>query len=875
MPIDGRRTSGSSSTVLSLLYMTLQETGAMIVRTPIALWLLLLVPLFVMVWRWWGRRVALAALAVRLAAVALVILALADPAFARVALARQTLVVLADQSDSLGSAGKAALLARAQQIKRDADPSIYAATHILLFGGNQVVPDSAVAMQLASEATDLAAALDAARGLIVPGTGHVVLLSDGGQTRGDALAAAAALAQQQITVDTVAYVSPGTNDAWLASVSAPPTLRVGEEFRVDVTVGSSGSASGELRLTDGVNELASQMIELAPGEQHVAFTTRAKAEGVLRLMAQINVQPDQVARNNQAAATALVARPPRVLLIEGRGGGSAPLRVGLRAAGVESQVIAAQSLPAQLSLLDGFDGAVLIDVPASDMSLDQMAALREFVRSDGRGLVVTGGRSSFTLGAYKGTPLEEVLPVQMDPPPRPQRADVSMLLIIDRSASMGGSSPSKFDMAKEAALLATESLRDEDRLGVLTFDTGTEWAVPFQQLGTGLSLADIQSRIGAIEMGGGTDILAALQAGLPELAVQPGKVRHAVLLTDGRSFTNEYPQYRTLVEQARQQNITLSAIAIGEDADTELLQNLAQWGAGRYHFAATPDDIPRLTMLESEIARTEPQVEGDFRAIQSAAHPLLRDFPANLIPNLAGYVATTLKPQAELVLKSPEDDPVLSVWQYGLGRAVAWTPSIAEPWAPNWANWPDYGQFWAEIVRYTLPEPDSGLTQLRIAPHGDDTQVTVDALAPGGATFDLANTQANVTLPDGSKRAVDLRQTGPGRYAESLHLPTDGAYIFDVVQRKQSETRTVSAGYVQPYPAEYLPVRDGGALLAQISALTSGTPIDMLNAPGTAQPARASSAETARFGFAPWLLLLAALLWPLEIALRRGWFGGR
>jgi Mg-chelatase subunit ChlD len=195
---------------------------------------------------------------------------------------------------------------------------------------------------------------------------------------------------------------------------------------------------------------------------------------------------------------------------------------------------------------------------------------------------------------------------------------------------------SKFDMAKEAAILATEALREEDRVGVLAFDDKQEWVVDFQTLGTGLSLGTIQERIATIQIGAGTDIRAALAEGLPVLAAQPGTVRHAVLLTDGRSFETTRGPYRELIEQARAANITLSSIAIGSDSDIELLQDLAQWGAGRYHFAAAPNDIPRLTLLESEIARTEPQVEGDFRADLQTPHPALRDFAPNEIPRLAG-----------------------------------------------------------------------------------------------------------------------------------------------------------------------------------------------------------------------------------------------
>jgi hypothetical protein len=322
-----------------------------------------------------------------------------------------------------------------------------------------------------------------------------------------------------------------------------------------------------------------------------------------------------------------------------------------------------------------------------------------------------------------------------------------------------------------------------------------------------------------------------------------------------------------VVEQARAHNITLSAIAIGKDADTDLLRDLAQWGNGRYYFAGEPQDIPHLTLLESEIARTEPQVEGDFRADLAAPHPLLRDFTPNKIPKLQGYVATTIKPEAELVLESPEKDPVLAVWQYGLGRAVAWTPSVEAPWAAAWSNWSEYGTFWAQLIRYTLPEPDSGPLQIHVAPHDDAVTISADAIAPSGEPLDLADTEATITLPDGSERRIPLRQTAPGHYTQDVTLPADGPYAIDVRQRKDAGLRTASAGYVQRYSDEYLPAHDGAALLAKLRATTGGTVLQGTTALEAASGLPSGDAR----GPWPWLLLAALILWPLEIAVRRGW----
>lgn len=847
----------------------------MFLRNPDALYLLIVPILLAAVWFWRRGRSSAGTLALRLAMVGLVALALADPAIVRHVTTGNTLVVLVDQSDSLGEPGKAALREQAAALTRTTTGEHQSQAHVIYFGGNIANPEAEAAGQpaLRADQTDIAGALDAARGLIGTGSGRVLLLSDGMQTRNDALAEARALAKRRIPIDTLAYLPPDQPEIWIVQVEAPATLRVGETYTVQVVIGSTQATTAQVRIFDGDTQIHEQTVVLSSGENRLSYQQSAVRPGIARLRAEVSGQPDGVARNNSAAATALVAPPPRVLLAEGRDGQAQTLRDALREAGIDSDRIAGADLPAQISRLDAYDGVVLIDVPAGNLSLDQMTTLREFVRSEGRGLVATGGRASLTLGAYKGTPLEDVLPVEMTPPPRPERSDVTLLLIIDRSASMGvPDNPTKFDMAKEAAILAAEGLRQNDRIGVLTFDTNTEWTVPFQQIGAGLSAAQVQEQISQIALGGGTDIYTALTVGLSELVNQPGQVRHAVLLTDGRSFTSAREPYRTLIEQARAQNITLSSIAIGDDADTELLQELAQWGAGRYHFAGKPEDIPRLTLLESEIARTEPQIEGAFRADQPAPHPLLRDFRASQLPGLNGYVGTTIKPDAELVLRSPDEDPILAVWQYGLGRAVAWTPSVGVPWADGWSTWPEYGAFWAQVIRYTLPEPDSGALRVRVTPSGSsalssgqEVRISADSLAPSGAPLDLADTEATITLPDGTIRNLALRQTAPGQYEQRVALPSDGPYAVEVRQRKGELTRETSAGYVQRYSDEYLPSAGGADLLAEVSRLTGGQALR--SGEGTRPENAAVGAPPLELW--PWLLLAALGLWLLELAVRR------
>ncbi len=75
--------------------------------------------------------------------------------------------------------------------------------------------------------------------------------------------------------------------------------------------------------------------------------------------------------------------------------------------------------------LPSFDAIVLQDFDAQPYGLEKyLENIRHYVRSGG-GLVMVGGRNSFVAGGYAGTPLADVLPVELDGSPRATSADTS------------------------------------------------------------------------------------------------------------------------------------------------------------------------------------------------------------------------------------------------------------------------------------------------------------------------------------------------------------------------------------------------------------------------------------------------------------------
>ncbi|MBI2939310.1 MAG: hypothetical protein HYY04_02645 [Chloroflexi bacterium] len=234
-----------------------------------------------------------------------------------------------------------------------------------------------------------------------------------------------------------------------------------------------------------------------------------------------------------------------------------------------------------------------------------------------------------------------------------------------------------------------------------------------------------------------------------------------------------------------------------------------------------------------------------------------------LVPPLDGDVAVSPKAQAEVALVSPEGDPVLAAGQDGLGRAVAWTPDVAGRWSRAWAGSPAATTLWGNALSWLLPPRETGELVVRVEAVGESASI----VAENHAAWDhVRPTRAVLRGPDGQRQEIVRAPAGPGRDRAHLKLPLLGAYVVQVTQTTDdgAELRG-EAGWVAPYPAEYREVGADHFLLAQVATAGGGRVLgDSTEA--VALPTRSISA---RWSASPLLLILAALLWPLEIASRR------
>jgi hypothetical protein len=311
---------------------------------------------------------------------------------------------------------------------------------------------------------------------------------------------------------------------------------------------------------------------------------------------------------------------------------------------------------------------------------------------------------------------------------------------------------------------------------------------------------------------------------------------------------------------------------VGSDADFALMQRLANLGRGRYFEGNDPFEVPQMIVKDTQEVARAAIVEEPFRPTQVGTSPMLEGIDVSQMPPLLGYVSTTPKPTSQVLLISNQVDPVLSEWQYGLGHVVAWTSDVKNRWAQDMLNWPQFSQFWSQVVKRTIPTPVDRNLQVQITPEGSTARVTVDSVSDDKTYQNFLKTSATVVDPSNVQSQVTLPQVAPGRYETRIPIGGDGAYFLNIMQSDGTGAVVGArpAGFVIPYSQEYRDLRANPDLLGQLAGLTSGRVVE--------DPKSVFDRERRVDGqpreLWPWLMVLAALLFIFDVAARRlrlGW----
>jgi Ca-activated chloride channel family protein len=855
-------------------------TMALTFSAPAALWLLLAVPLV-----WLAHVVARTTFNPRQRAVQAVVrslllvalaLALARPVLSSSS-SRQSIVYAVDVSHSIASGAIQNASRSIDELNAALEP---AHTRIVAFG-KTVVPvantealrtlasldttkaqaDTTPSKLLDRTGTDLEAALLGAAGETAPEhIPAVVLFSDGNVTAGDTHAAIARMAMERIPV----YVDPlaprSLGDAWIDSIDLPERVPSGALFQATVTIASQKAGGGVVELRAGERVLAKRPVSFARGATHVPMEATLESPGHAVVHAVLSAEGDPLSANNTLARETWAVPRARVLYVEGTPASARYLSAALTDAGFNVTVRPASGLPTDTNALDPFDVVILSDVARVMIPDTTMAALADWVEQRGGGLLVAGGEAVFGQGGkggYRKTPIERLTPVTFE---RRDEPEVALVIVLDRSWSMAGSS---MELTKTAAQAAVDVLDDEQSVGILTFNDKFAWDVTLRNVGKNRD--PIRKKIAAIGPGGHTLIYPAVEQAYLALRTAKARAKHVILLSDGRSYPGEY---EALVQKMVEARITVSTVAVGPSADPDLLRNLARWGKGRSYVVADATQVPEIFVKEAKSAISPAFDEKPITPVVKMP-AFLSGVDLSRMPRLKGRTATVLKDTALELLATDEDDPLLAFWPIGLGRTAVFASDVKDRWAADWIRWRGYGPFFASVVR-ALERQRSPALALDVTPGAirgstREVAIAVEAREPDGRYRNLLNPSIRVEPARGTASSVIARQVAPGRYEARVVADADQLLTIGVVGADPSGAGAASHTVIPDLAAEYRFRPPNEELLRSIAAATGGAwkpnPSALANASG--------DTRTERRALWPGCVVVALILWFVDILLRR------
>ena len=749
------------------------------------------------------------ALALKAATFALILFALAEPNLQL----NRTRVALAVLVDTSASVSPGDLERASRTVKAINDEKGRNFMRVVPFAHNTRAPESGEGESPwrlrptagpGARSTDLEAAIrEAVASLPSDMLPRVALITDGRENQGSVARAAWQAQQAGIPIDTFAMQGRPEPALRLESVAVPGNAFTGEPIDIDLSVFSPEPMQVEVELTAEGRSLGRSEVKLAAGTNPVRMHANLNTPGALDLSIALRRNLGGPLSSELRYDQAVMLKRPKLLYVS-----QDPANIDAHLTG------ALQSAQFDVTRVTGLDNVTFGDyqtVVLNNWDLEHIADARKndlekYVREGGGLLVIGGEQNVYVDKKNVEDALDRTLPAKLLPPRNNE--GVVVVLIIDKSSSMEGP---KMDLAKAAATGTVANLRPMDQVGVLVFDNSFAWVVPIRKADDRYA---INSRIAGIFANGGTQIAPALTEAYNRVLPVEAPYRHILLLTDGISEEgNSYELART----ALQHRVSISTIGLGADVHKEYLQKVADLAGGKAYFLREPSGLEQIVLRDVMEHTGSTAVENALKAEVAKETEILDGVDFATAPPLKGYVRFEAKPAAETILRIDRRDPLLTRWQYGLGRAAVFTSDAKTRWATDWVAWKGFDKFWTNVVRDLLPHASEGeaTAEYNTANAAIDIEYR---LGPGVA--EPAKIPPIFAIgADGLEKPVEVKKTAAGTYRGSVTIGARQG-LFRI--RPVDDSRAFpEVGLYRP-EAELTEYGSNPQLLKQVAEFTGG-----------------------------------------------------
>lgn len=855
------------------LCLALEWTRTLIFASPNAFWLMVLTP-----WVWWmhvagfsgltGWRSQLAVCS-RMALLGGLVMLLAEPRAVRVNHALSLMYAL-DASDSVGEAAADKALefiTRTAAGKPDGDEAgllVFARSAAVELPPRQSFPFEAVNSQLSRDGTDLAKALSLAAAMLpADNRARIVLISDGSETAGRIGPVLDELKARDIPVDVLPVSYQYAEEVWLEKLELPRFVKPGETYEAAVVLSSLQAGNGTLVFRENGREIARQPIAFAAGKSRFLLPLYLREPGYYEYEAIVEVPPgrDNRRENNIAIGHLYIAGEGKILVVTDPDGDPRDwddLVRAMREAERDPAIATAYEFPRDPLSLMPFDCVVFVNVPADAFDAVQMQAVREAVYHQGVGFLMVGGEHSFGPGGYHRTEVEKALPVSMDVSQKKVLPKGALAIILHTCEFPEGNT-----WGKRITKKAIKVLGARDEVGVLAYDYqgGDSWLFPLTPAGEYDKLA---VKINQATIGDMPSFATTMRLGLEGLKKSDAATKHMIIISDG----DPSPPPPELVNGFKAAKVSISMVAVFPHGgmDISIMRSIAASTGGRYYFPQDPNLLPAIFVKEAKTLKRHMIQNVTFTPVVDFPSPILKGIEA--IPPLKGFVLSTAKPRATVILKSPEEnelDPVLATWRYGTGKTAAYTSDLGRNWGVNWVGWDHYQAFVKQLLTDVSRVRKPSTLRIQTYAEGSRGVVLIEDHSDGDRAVQI---QAAVAGPRQRSDSLTVRQLGPRRYEASFPLWGKGRYQVSVHGTAGDRTEQLNSGFAVPYSPEYLRFRSDPNVLRHIAGETGGRLLDGTEN-GVTVFARDRSPKRSSRPVADWFLLAIAILIPVDVGARR------
>lgn len=673
-----------------------------------------------------------------------------------------------------------------------------------------------------------------------PARCEVIGVGDHARWARDALAA---LGMPSTLVSPAA--APGATQPILLGIDAPRVLQPGEPL--SFTLNTWGE--GEVRVTlDG--------LPLPVDKEGTRLTYAGKAVEAGRHLLEAALIGPSGAVLQRVGHILRVGEKPRLLLLgmdDARAAEAARLAPDFEHARCATQDFSAGHLAKTQVVLAGIDALYRL-------RSEQAFALTSFVGRGG-GLYATGDGAKFVPPDFLPDDIKAVLPVRIQAEPKPENppdppveeeptleviAKVSVCFVLDRSNSMkayvGDTRTTRWQVATQGVVDSVAKLSIDARASVLTFTLAQNWLYKPQvflehnrEFELAPALRKVEGDQNYDESMYNTDIYAAMKSAIETMQTEPSAIKMIIMLTDGADRpANDAAglKHSDLRDLAISKGIEIVTVGIGEAfADgtggfgaQAVIRDLATKPEFAFMPATAADALKAHTIFVNSVSTAFKLFDDKKKAEEERRRKRLEEwqnqqkeppridalkgtFPLVLqpigealfgqdalgatAPKVQWYARNTPRPEAAVALGldvppgAPGEAPpaALAFGAWGLGRTAFWAAGTQAESLGEVTGWAEFPGMFAASLRWLTPRE---VPDLRLV--GRATPGEIEMLDPiEGATY-------TARTANGTEHQLELKD---GILRPLTPLP-EGAY--EIMENLGSERRMIGDVYLAAYP---------------------------------------------------------------------------